>query len=319
MASAGLRIAEVLQGLARTGRTTNQLSREAQALRGLEFDEEARTAQALRNYRDEANNINDNFLQSFQARLRSNQQFNPIKDFIQEQSESNEKKKKRLLQRSDDFNAHFNNKQMLQNPKYREVVNVENKNYIDDVEGLKTAYANNTGLFRSGNTLYISGTGGNSGLGAKVNDVFSDIFLIPTHNLQFSDKYRDVMNELEKNPDITRLVGHSLGSSVLQEINNRNNQKYITTTYNAPFVSMGNRDKDPHHLRFSNRGDVISALDRDAIKIDTDTINPVKAHKFHNMKTQGTFKVGEDNTMGINSHTDEGTIQQQSQQQSWNK
>ena len=156
-------------------------------------------------------------------------------------------------------------------------------------------------------------------MGAKVNDVFSDIFFIPTHNLQFSDKYRDVMNELEKNPDITRLVGHSLGSSVLQEINNRNNQKYITTTYNAPFVSMGNRDKDPHHLRFSNRGDVISALDRDAIKIDTDTINPVKAHKFHNMKTQGTFKVGEDNTMGINSHTDEGTIQQQTQQQSWNK
>ena len=319
MASAGLRIAEVLQGLARTGRTTNQLSREAQALRGLEFDEEARTAQALRNYRDQANNVNDNFLQSFQARLRSNQQFNPIKDFIQEQSESNEKKKKRLLQRSDDFNAHFNNKQMLQNPKYREVVNVENKNYMDDVEGLKTAYTNNTGLFRSGNTLYFSGTGGKSGLGAKVNDVFSDIFFIPTHNLQFSDKYRDVMNELEKNPDITRLVGHSLGSSVLQEINNRNNQKYITTTYNAPFVSMGNRDKDPHHLRFSNRGDVISALDRDAIKIDTDTINPVKAHKFHNMKTQGTFKVGEDNTMGINSHTDEGTIQQQTQQPSWNK
>ena len=32
MASAGLRIAEVLQGLARTGRTTNHLSREAQNL-----------------------------------------------------------------------------------------------------------------------------------------------------------------------------------------------------------------------------------------------------------------------------------------------
>ena len=102
------------------------------------------------------------------------------------------------------------------------------KNYIDDVEGLKTAYANNTGLFRSGNTLYISGTGGKSGFSSKVNDVFSDIFLIPTHNLQFSDKYRDVMNELEKNPDVTRLVGHSIGSSVLQEINNRKNQKCIT-------------------------------------------------------------------------------------------
>ena len=140
MATAGLRIAEVLQNLARTGRTTNQLTREGQALRG---------------FREEADNIDENFLQSLQAKLRGNQHFSPLKDFIQEQIKSNEKKKKRLLTRADDFNAHFNNKQMLQNPRYREVVNVENKNYIDDVEGLKTAYANNTGMFKSGNTLYI--------------------------------------------------------------------------------------------------------------------------------------------------------------------
>ena len=305
MATAGLRIAEVLQNLARTGRTTNQLTREGQALRGL---------------REEADNIDDNFLQTIQARLRNNQQFNPLKDFIKEQLNNNEKKKKRLLTRADDFNAHFNNKQMLQNPRYRDVVNVENKNYIDDVEGLKTAYANNTGMFKSGNTLYISGTGGKSGIGAKINDVFSDIFLIPTNNLQFSDKYRDVVNELEKNPDITRLVGHSLSGSVIQEINNRNNQKYITTTYNAPFVAFGDRGgKNPHHLRFRNQNDVISILDRDAIQIESGTTNPVKAHKIDNFKTQGTFKVGEDNTMGVSSHPSEITIQQQTQQQNWNK
>ena len=63
----------------------------------------------------------------------------------------------------------------------------------------------------------------------------------------------------------------------------------------------------------------MSAWDRDAMKVDTGTINPVKAHKFHNMKTRGTFKVGEDNTMGASSHTNEGTIQQQTQQQNWNK
>ena len=70
---------------------------------------------------------------------------------MQEQLDNNEKKK-RLISRADGFNAHFNSKQALQNLKYREVVNVENINYIDDVEGLK-AYADNTGLFRSGNTL----------------------------------------------------------------------------------------------------------------------------------------------------------------------
>ena len=81
---AGLRIAEVLQNLARTGRI----------------------------------NQGDDFLQSLQGRIRNNIQFNPAREFIQEQSHDNEKKKKRLLSRA--------------------VVNVENKTYIDDVEGLKT-------------------------------------------------------------------------------------------------------------------------------------------------------------------------------------
>ena len=131
---AGIRIAEVLQNLARTGRI----------------------------------NQSDDFLQSLQGRLRNNIQFNPAREFIQEQLNDNDKNKKRLMSRADDFNAHFNSKQALQNPKYREVVNVENTNYIDDVEGLKTAYANNTGLFRSGNILYISGTGGKSALVLKL-------------------------------------------------------------------------------------------------------------------------------------------------------
>ena len=133
----------------------------------------------------------------------------------------------------------------------------------------------------------------------KINDVFSDIFLIPAHTVQMSEKYKDVMAELEKNPDVTRLVGHSLGSSVLQEINNRNNQKYITTTYNAPFISFGNRQKNPDALRFSNKGDLISALDRNAIKVETGTINPSEAHKFKNMTTQGSFEQGVDDSAQV--------------------
>ena len=86
MATTGLRIAEVLrqsglitpsevlQNLARTGRTTKKVSREAQA---------------VRNYREEAVNIDDKFLQSMQARVRGNQQFNPLKDFIKEHLDNN--------------------------------------------------------------------------------------------------------------------------------------------------------------------------------------------------------------------------------------
>ena len=71
---------------------------------------------------------------------------------------------------------------------------------------------------------------------------------------------------------------------------------------------------------FRNQNDVSSILDRDAIQIESGTKNPVKAHKFDNFKTQGTFRVGEDNTMGVSNHSNEGTIQQQTQQQqNWNK
>ena len=79
-------------------------------------------------------------------------------------------------------------------------------------------------MFKFGDTLYMSGTGGKSGLGSTMTDVFSDIFLIPTHNVQFSEKYQDVIKELEKHPGVTGLVGHSLAGSVLQEINSRDNQ-----------------------------------------------------------------------------------------------
>ena len=137
--------------------------------------------------------------------MRLSNQNNQVVDFDKDQlCGNNEKKKKRLLTRAEDSNSHFNSKQgQNKDPRYREVVNVENKNSIDDVKGLQTAYAKDTGMFNLGNTLYISGTGGKSGFGSNVNDVFSDIVLIPAHNVQFSEKYQDVSRELEKHPDVT--------------------------------------------------------------------------------------------------------------------
>ena len=316
----GVRVAEILRGL-QTARTGGGLAREAtmeqQALRGFQDGRGGITnivEDALQG-RGRINNLNTGagkYLASEAGKdmERARHERREREEEAQQELTREELRKKRLLTRADDFNKHFNISMARYEPRYREVVNVENKNSIDDVKGLQTAYARNTGLFKQGNTLYISGTGGKSGFSSKVNDIFSDIFLIPTHNVQFSDKYRDVMAELEKHPDVTRLVGHSLGSSVLQEINNRNNQKYITTTYNAPFISFGNRQKNPHALRFSNKGDLISALDRNAIKVETGTINPSEAHKFKNMTTQGSFEQGVD---------DSAQVARNIQIQNWNK
>ena len=175
---------------------------------------------------------------------------------------------KKLRTRANSFNHRFNAKMNSQYPKYRQVVNVENKNRIDDVAGLKNAYNSNSGLFLDKNTLYISGTGGKSGFGSKVNDVFSDIFLIPTHNTRFSEKYKDAQTMLDKNPNITRLIGHSLGGSVVQEINNRNNKKiYITSVYGSPFVSMGKENKNHDNVEnMTTQGNYSQGVD-DSVQV----------------------------------------------------
>ena len=118
------------------------------------------------------------------------------------------------------------------------------------------------------------------------------------------------MNQ-RKNPDVTRLVGHSQSGSIIQEINNRINQKDITTTYNARFVAFGNRGgKNPNHLRFRDTNHVISILDRDAIQVESGTSDPFKARMFDNMKTEGTFEVGVD---------DGADVARNIQRQNWNK
>jgi len=219
---------------------------------------------------------------------------------------------KSIRVRADSFNRHFNDRMRDNQPMYREVQNVRNKNRIDDVKGLKFAYGRDTGIFVDNNTMYISGTGGKDGIGSKVNDVFSDIFLLPTHNTQFSQKYQDVVKELEKNPQVNRLVAYSLGSAVVQEINNRNNNKYVSTVYGSPFVNIrGNGGaKNPRHLRFRNKSDPISMLDRDAIQVDAHTNNPVKAHSFENMKTQGSYALADSNLVSSRGIRDSSLNQQ---------
>ena len=147
------------------------------------------------------------------------------------------------------------------------------------------------GIPRIGNTLYIGGTGAKTGLNHKVNDVIADLFFIPTHNVQLSERYKDAMEELRKNPDVDRLVGHSLGSSVVQEINNRHGNKYATTVYSSPFVSRINQQKNPRHLRFRNRGDPIAMFDDAAITGEIESNNLLDKHSFNNWTGQGMTEI----------------------------
>ena len=54
--------------------------------------------------------------------------------------------------------------------------------------------------------IYISGTGGKDG---SINrDILDDLLRLPTRNAHITEKYKNVINELKKSPEITRLVDY---------------------------------------------------------------------------------------------------------------
>ena len=105
------------------------------------------------------------------------------------------------------------------------------------------------------------------------------------------------MEELRKNPDVSRIVGHSLGSSVVQEINNRHGNKYASTVYSSPFVSGINQQKNPRHLRFKNKNDPIAILDDAAITADIGSVNVLENHGYQNWEGNGLTSINPTTTI----------------------
>ena len=113
---------------------------------------------------------------------------------------------------------------------------------------------------------------------------------LPFRNAHKTEKYKDVMNELKKSPEISRLVSHSLGSAVVNTINQDTPNKYATTTYATPTIKPKRKgNQNPRHKDLRNPHDVVSALDGYAITSDFDETNPIRAHGFSNFAGIGHF------------------------------
>ena len=65
-----------------------------------------------------------------------------------------------LDDRMNNFTRNLNEKFRQNTTLYKEERNIQNKNKIEDRAGLTNAYRSQSGIYRTGNTLYISGTGG---------------------------------------------------------------------------------------------------------------------------------------------------------------
>ena len=135
--------------------------------------------------------------------------------------------------------------------------------------GLKKAYNNYKGIHIDNDTMFIAGT-------KNFRDVYDDITKIPFFgDLKDSKRYRDVEEEIKENPNVKKLVGHSLAGSVALEFE-KNNKGYETITYGAPvFGGFEGRN------RFRHRNDPVSMFDFGAKSVGF-SFNPLTAHGYQN-------------------------------------
>ena len=205
--------------------------------------------------------------------------------------------------RMNDFTRNLNVRLRQHRTLYAEERNVGNKEAIEDRRGLWNAYSSPTGLYKTGKTLYISGTGGKDG---SINrDIMDDLLLVPTRNVHHSEKYKDTMKEINESPEVTRLVGHSLASAVKNKINQEQPNRFHTTTYATPTIKPKRKGKqDPRRIDLRNPTDIASILDGYAITSDLKEPNPLMSHSYINWEGQGRTAINPGTRIdnGFNPH-----------------
>ena len=139
---------------------------------------------------------------------------------IQDERMMNDAKKKEtnMNKKIDNFARNLNGNWTGRNSTlYAEERHIGNKEELEDRQGLKNAYDSPSGLYKTGKTLYISGTTGKDG--STTRDILDDLIHLPSRGAERTEKYKDVVKMLELLPEVSRLVSHSLGSAVVNRIN----------------------------------------------------------------------------------------------------
>ena len=86
------------------------------------------------------------------------------------------------------------------------------------------------------------------------------------------------------------MVGHSLASAVVNQINNDMPDRFSSTTYATPTIKPKRKGKqDPRRLDFRNPSDPISLLDGYAETSNSQELNPLMAHSYINFAHNGLW------------------------------
>ena len=223
---------------------------------------------------------------SFDALVKK---FNDMKD--ERIMDDAKKKESNMNKKMDDFARNMNRNLGNRNSTlYSEVRNIGNKEKLEDRQGLKNAYDSPSGLYKVGKSLFISGTTGKDG--SITRDIIDDLIHLPTRNAENTEKYKDAIKMLEQSPEITRIIGHSLGSAAVNTLDQNFPNKFETTTYATPAVKPKRKGKqDPRHRDYRNPNDPVSVLDGYAITSDFNETNPIVAHGFANFAGNGLIRI----------------------------
>ena len=223
---------------------------------------------------------------SFDALVKK---FNDMKD--ERMIDDAKKKESNMNKKMDDFARNMNRNFRSRNSTlYSEVRHIGNKEKLEDRQGLKNAYDSPSGLYKTGKSLYISGTTGKDG--SITRDIIDDLIHLPTRRAEHTEKYKDAIKMLEQSPEITRIIGHSLGSAVVNTLDQNFPNRFETTTYATPAVKPKRKGKqDPRHRDWRNPNDVVSALDGYAITSNFDDPNPLTAHGYMNFAGNGLIRL----------------------------
>ena len=212
---------------------------------------------------------------------------------IQDERMTDDAKKKEndMNKRMDNFARNLNGNLRGRNTTlYSEERHIGNKEKLEDRQGLKNAYDSPSGLYKTCKTLFISGTTGKDG--SITRDILDDLIHLPSRSAENTEKYKDAIKMLEQSPEITRLVGHSLGSAVANTLNQNFPNKYETTTYATPAVKPKRKGKqNPKHRDYRNPNDPVSVLDGYAITSDFNDTNPLTADGFQNFAGNGLIRI----------------------------
>ncbi len=225
---------------------------------------------------------------SFDALVKT---FDDMKD--ERMMDDAKKKESNMNKKMDDFARNLNRNLRNRNSTlYSEVRHIGNKEILEDRQGLKNAYDSPSGLYKVNKTLYISGTTGKDG--SITRDILDDLIHLPTRSAERTEKYKDAIKMLEQSPEITRIIGHSLGSAVVNTLDQNFPNRFETTTYATPAVKPKRKKgekQDPKHRDYRNPNDPVSMLDGYAITSDFNETNPIVAHGFANFAGNGLIRI----------------------------